>query len=133
MLLKLLTTLTQIPQVSTKYCRIFKELIFTLAYSTHDQNRNRNHIKFCFTYFLCIKAVLRYSRTVRGSIKAHSIKKSPSVVLVLHRECPSHLSLRLRCGESIYLLLLQTTNSVNLVVIIKYFLRSSTTLQFVFS
>ena len=132
MLLKLLTTLTQIPQVST-YCRICKKLIITVAYYAHDQNRNRNHIKFCLTYSLCIKAKLRYSPTVRRFIKAHSIKKSLSVVLVLHRECPSHLSLRLRCGESIYLLLLQTTNSVNLVVIIKYFLRSSTTLQFVFS
>ena len=133
MLLILLTTLMQIPQVGTKYCRTIKKLIITVVFCTHDQNLNRNHIKFCLTYSLCIKAVLRYSRTVRGSIKAHSIKKSLSVVLVLNRECPSHLSLRLRCGESIYLLLLQTTNSVNLVVIIKYFLRSSTTLQFVFS
>ena len=55
MLLILLTTLMQIPQVGTKYCRTFKKPIFTLAYSTHDQNRNRNHIKFCLTYSLCIK------------------------------------------------------------------------------
>ena len=55
MLLKLLTTLMQIPQVSTKYCRTIKKLIITLVLCTHDQNLNRNHIKFCLTYSLCIK------------------------------------------------------------------------------